>query len=386
MKNRIFTMLMCLVLMVGVLPVTAMAAEVVAEGVCGDEYMWALTGEDLEWVLTDDGTLTISGESAMYDFGHSEAPWYDHKDMIKTVVIEDGVISIGSFAFDECGNLTKVTIPDSVRTIGGRAFMFCDSLTEISLPETLKSVGAYAFFECDSIIHFDLPASLEVVDMYAFARCSNLTEINVAEDNTNYCSDEFGVLFDKGKNVLLQAPAKLTGSYTVPDTVFGIAGYSFAENDLSEVILPASITLVEQNAFFDILYFDQDKPEIVRFEGDAPNFGDTYMFSNSTTVCYPEGNTTWDAVIESCSNNVTWVEGEPELEPEFVPEELPTEEIFEEETQDVESVNPAIEETEESSVVMYVIIGVAAVIVAVGIIVYILTKKRKSGIKENSDN
>ena len=56
------------------------------------------------WTLDDDGTLTISGNGAMGDYSYKSvsgnykttAPWGYN---ITSVVIEDGVMNIGKYAF-----------------------------------------------------------------------------------------------------------------------------------------------------------------------------------------------------------------------------------------------------------------------------------------------
>jgi len=80
--------------------------------------------------LSDDGTLTISGTGNMPDFSinvnnRTTAPWDSQRDKIKTVVIKDGVTSIGKYAFFWCSGLTSITIPNSVTSIGEHAFANC---------------------------------------------------------------------------------------------------------------------------------------------------------------------------------------------------------------------------------------------------------------------
>lgn len=76
--------------------------DVVASGTCGDQ------GDNLTWTLDSVGTLTISGSGDMQNYesyGNSSnlwAPWQPYRDEIQCVVIEDGVTSIGSYAFDTC--------------------------------------------------------------------------------------------------------------------------------------------------------------------------------------------------------------------------------------------------------------------------------------------
>ena len=109
--------------------------------------------DNLTWTLDADGKLTISGTRAMKDYSSSEgnqSPVRKNSN-VKKVVIEDGVTSIGSYAFASCNNLTSITISDSVTSIGNRAFVSCTSLTSITIPNSVTSIGAYAFRNCSSL-------------------------------------------------------------------------------------------------------------------------------------------------------------------------------------------------------------------------------------------
>lgn len=122
------------------------AERVVASGECG---------ENVTWSLTDGGTMTISGSGDMrdygYDFSGESAFVGAFAEKIKTIVVEDGVTSIGSGAFFACENLTEIKMSDGITKIGDFAFVGCDSLTEVRLPEKLYYVGNYAFGECASL-------------------------------------------------------------------------------------------------------------------------------------------------------------------------------------------------------------------------------------------
>ncbi len=105
------------------------------EGTCGENASWKLEG----------GTLTISGTGEMSNYGSNDAPWYDSRSSITKVVIEDGITSIGNYAFYGCSNLSSVTIPDSVTSIGQNAFEDCSSLSSVTIPTNVTSIGENAF-------------------------------------------------------------------------------------------------------------------------------------------------------------------------------------------------------------------------------------------------
>ena len=125
MKKRILSMLLALVMLATLLPVGLIdTAEAAAthSGTCG---------ENVTWTLTNDGTLTISGIGEMADYYIFSVPWYDTRSQVKTVIIKNGVTSIGNCAFADCSSLTSATIPDSVTSIGNWAFYGCSSLTDV---------------------------------------------------------------------------------------------------------------------------------------------------------------------------------------------------------------------------------------------------------------
>ena len=104
--------------------------------------------DNLTWTLTADGTLTISGKGAMKNYSIGDSPAAQKKDSVKKVVIEDGVTSIGTSAFQHCSSLTDISIPKSVTSIGNYAFFECTGLTSINISEGVTSIGDFAFFGC----------------------------------------------------------------------------------------------------------------------------------------------------------------------------------------------------------------------------------------------
>ena len=115
-----------------------MANAQTTSGKCGDSLTWSLTG------TKPDLTLTISGTGDMYNY-RNNMPWRSQRKYIKTLVLHDGMTSIGSYAFGAM-RMTSVTIPFSVKTIGVGAFMACLNLTSVTIPNSLMAIGKEAFY------------------------------------------------------------------------------------------------------------------------------------------------------------------------------------------------------------------------------------------------
>ena len=107
-------------------------------------------GENLTW-LFEDNTLTISGTGEMYDYGSENPPWTDYTNEINTIVIEDGVTSIGDYAFFGCENVSSVTLSDGVANIGEFSFSMCYGLSSIIIPMNVTSIGMDAFSNCTGL-------------------------------------------------------------------------------------------------------------------------------------------------------------------------------------------------------------------------------------------
>ena len=163
-------------------------------GKCGENVRWVLTGESPNY------TLTISGTGAMADYDDpDDQPWKDYRSSITSVVIEDGVTTIGDGAFSQCSGLTSINIPAGVTSIGERAFASCSTLASVSFAagSQLKAIGDYAFGGCSGLASIEIPASVTSISEYTFNGCSGLTTVSFAAGSQlttigngafNYCT------------------------------------------------------------------------------------------------------------------------------------------------------------------------------------------------------
>ena len=189
-------------------------------GSCGDNVTYSLD--------TETGVLTISGTGKMKDYSGEDSPFYQNSN-IKSVIIENGVTSIGNLAFSSC-----------------------NSLIEVSLPSSIISLGVSAFSGCENLMSISIPANVADIQSIAFAGCKKLTSIEVDSNNENYSSIN-GVLFDKNITELVCYPAgKNDASYTVPNTVKSFAYGSFYDcENLTNVIIPNGVTSIGGASFWN---------------------------------------------------------------------------------------------------------------------------------------
>ena len=94
-----------------------------------------------------------------------------------SMIIPDGVTSIGHEAFYCCSGLTSITIPDSVTSIGKDAFSSCRSLTNVTIPDSVLSIGKMAFSSCESLTNVTIPDSVLSIEYGAFDYCSGLADV-----------------------------------------------------------------------------------------------------------------------------------------------------------------------------------------------------------------
>ena len=302
---------------------------VIASGTCGAQ------GDNLTWVLTEDGTLTISGSGKMKSYGGSSvSPWYTKRTKILSVVVEDGVTSvgdyafyaclklasvtlpegiksIGSYGFQDCAKLAEVNIPNSVTSIGNQTFQGCSSLASVTIPEGVTRIGGYAFYGCSSLASVTIPESVTSIGTYAFYGCRSLTSVTIPEGVTSIGYDAF---YGCGELTSVTIPDSVTSigqdafygcgsltSVTIPKGVTSIKNRTFYGcRSLTSVIIPEGVTSIGFDAFQGCSKLTSVTiPESVTSIG-----GGAFRYCSSlTSVTIPEGVTSiGGATFHGCSS------------------------------------------------------------------------------------
>lgn len=132
---------------------------------------FAVGGSDIAWTF-EDGIITITGVGNMDDYAYGTAPWMQHAADIRSIVISDGITSVGSFAFYNCRLAETISLPDTLTFIGNMAFGCCDSLTSVVIPENVTKIDTMAFVDCSSLSNIYFCGDAPTISEQAFMHLS----------------------------------------------------------------------------------------------------------------------------------------------------------------------------------------------------------------------
>ncbi len=237
----------------------------IGSGDCGAE------GSNVKWTLYEDGELVISGQGEMTMY----PSWYEYKNSIKIVTIQDGVTRIENYTFNGCKNLLRVKIPNSVTGINPDTFSGCANLTSIevaednpkyssvdgvlfnnnkttliqypkgnkrtdyTIPKSVTKIGFVAFEGCRNLISVEIPNSVTSIDGSAFAYCTNLTNVVIPNSVTRIGICSF-------------CECTSLTSVVIPNSVTSVEDSAFIGCiNLASIDIPNSVTSIKKFAFYD---------------------------------------------------------------------------------------------------------------------------------------
>ena len=146
------------------------------------------------------------------------------------VVIPAGITRIGGYAFDSCENLKQVVFPDGLKEVGDAAFISCTGLTSLDLPDSVEKLDLNAFYKIYNVTYLHIPAGLKEIRWNNFMYLA-ITELSIP-DSVTYISNSFSHL----KN-LTEA--------VIPNSVTEIGSNVFSDcENLVSITIPASVTKI----------------------------------------------------------------------------------------------------------------------------------------------
>lgn len=222
----------------------------------------------------------------------TEIPVQCFKDCInlESVVLKEGIKTIGSSAFYNCSSLKNIELPSTVEEINYEAFGKCSSLTKFVLTESINRISYDTFDGCSSLFTFDYGTSKKFFNL-DFNGCTTLKEIVIPDTITDFslftlnikcptieriywksnkfCSGLFENTgnIETGVELIIDDSVKqlyCSSNYYVQNYKNNITKVTFGENskckligkgafkdysNLKELILPASLEVIETQAF-----------------------------------------------------------------------------------------------------------------------------------------
>ena len=270
MKKRLLQMFfLCLPLAV---LLTVSAGAVVDSGKYGD---------NIEWSLSENGVLTISGTGDTNPGENGKRGWFKYREDIHSIVIQDGITVLSDGIFEALPNVATIKIPDSVTEIGLGAFSGCSKLGEsedVVIPNSVKKIGSFAFAYCPLLKKITIPDGVTELGVGVFDGATSLTEITIPS-SVRSVDDR---LCNAGIPIKIATlPISAFNKYNLPP---------FSTQFLEELTIIGSVDTIPQSAFADsknlkkitildgVTTIDRDAFE------DCENLTDVYLPNSLTTI------------------------------------------------------------------------------------------------------
>ena len=289
--KKVISLLLSLTMLLSIVSVVDFSAYAYVEtGKCGDNLTYSLD--------TSKGVLTISGTGKMTDYLMGN-PF--SKFNVKTVIIENGVTSIGYQAFCGCTRVVDVIVPDSVTSIGDSAFYNCQKLNNITIPNSVTSIGNSVFYNCTNLLRITLPG-LENIGKYSLCECPNLRRI-----------EYYGTKNQWNKICKLQNNSKLNNVETF--CIDGLTGsfdpITYSTKDYLKFKIDDNVTLVgyDKNKMKS-KNINVDSIEFAGFKFNVTSIGNSAFRSCTSLTSVTIGNSVTsidDYAFEGCTSltNIT---------------------------------------------------------------------------------
>ena len=280
----------------------------VKTGKCGDNVTYSLD--------TSTGVLTISGTGNMRN---NDSPFYNNS-CVKSVIIENGVTSIGDKAFEDCTSLTSVTIPNSVTSIGWGAFYDCTSLTSVTIGNSVTSIGSSAFY---NTAYYNDKSNWDKGVLY-LSNCLidtnddfNSTTDYTIKDGTRIIANYVFSNYTKLKSIIIPDSVTTIGDYafykctnltnaTVGNGVTSIGAFAFCDcTSLANITIPSSVTSIG-----DLTFSGCASLLSIEVSNGNRNYSSTdgVLFNKNKTelITYPLGKTDSEYAIPNSVTSIDW--------------------------------------------------------------------------------
>lgn len=204
------------------------------------------------------GTVTYNDEPYSVIKINSSSFWNCNK--ITSVVIQEGVQTIGSQVFQGCSKIQSVVLPNSLTEMSGNNFSGCKKLKNVTFSSNLTQIPNGTFWECISLQSVELPNSIKTIEPYAFYLCESLESVHLPEGITKIKEEAFG-----------HCPR--LSSINLPESLVSIGRNAFYSDFFATIVIPANVTDIADYAFG----FCSNLTQIYFSSNSSPSLGDNAL-------------------------------------------------------------------------------------------------------------
>ena len=173
---------------------------------------------------------------------------------LQTVILRDGITTIGTNCFCSCSNLTNVNIPSSVTTINSNAFRGTN-ISKIIIPHGVTYLGDHCFYSCRSLKEVYIPSTVNFIGNECFRESNGISKVYI-EDIDAWCRINFDTTSQSTTNPLTHAKHLylLNGqeitSITVPNDVTKLQSTFSGGTQFNNIILPEGLLEIGFATFY----------------------------------------------------------------------------------------------------------------------------------------
>lgn len=242
-------------------------------------------------------------------------------NILGDIIIPMYVTDIIKDTFYNCNQVEKIILPNKLNNMEDDVFADCSKLISIFIDDNNVNYSSehgvlfnknktqlIRYPQNNQIVDYYIPDTVKEISECAFHKCCHLTNLQISENNENYTTDNYGVLYNKNKTELIQYPsANERTLYSTSINTEIIKSYAFYKaSNINKFIFERNITNIEANVFIDyypyvsVYYYgtedDFNKIKIDKNSNDLANLNKRYIIDNCRSGFF-EDNQDEDSLI-----------------------------------------------------------------------------------------
>lgn len=234
--------------------------------------------DKFRWTLSETGVLNITGSGDMPKFNVNTTPWYGYRGAIRSIVIGEGITSVGRCSFHTCRAVVSITLPKTLKTIVEYAFYNCPYVTSVTIPANVTRIEIFAFRKCHKLSDVDFAIAygwyagdvkISVNELSGKGAADSLTlayytkiltrdvnaDVEVADPNyfaNGMCNTTVKWMLTYNDTYRVNMTLTVSGSGDMPNYGTGAAPWYQYANSITEIKVIEDVTSIGRCAFYGL--------------------------------------------------------------------------------------------------------------------------------------